>query len=195
MHSRRSGKRFKPWILAEGGCLSFIVVIPTANSSAAGTGGTRPDAIEAAINYVDMPLRLDKADAVPHASRGYASRRRPVDFGTTRAPRGSTLLSPPRELFLDLARYSSLAARGYSFVPVGGRNAVNKAVKSRIADIEILLRTRSKVYLTFSDYVPVFRIPYVYFLPGAPVKLATVPFLSTTAQSQPTAGTCGFALA
>ncbi|PNE12765.1 MAG: hypothetical protein CR217_01800 [Beijerinckiaceae bacterium] len=65
MHSRRSGKRFKPWILAEGGCLSFIVVIPTADSSAAGTGGTPPDAIEAAINYVDMPLRLDKADAVP----------------------------------------------------------------------------------------------------------------------------------
>ena len=49
MHSRRSGKRFKPWILAEGGCLSFIVVIPTADSSAAGTGGTRPDAIEAAM--------------------------------------------------------------------------------------------------------------------------------------------------
>jgi hypothetical protein len=61
-------------------------------------------------------------------------------------------------------------------VPVGGRNAVNKAVKSRIADIEVLLRTRSKIYLTFSDYVPVFRIPYVYFLPGGTLKLVTVPF-------------------
>jgi hypothetical protein len=65
MHSRRSGKRFKPWILTDGGCLSVIVVIPAADSSAAGTGGTRPDAIEAAINYVDMPLRLDKAVALP----------------------------------------------------------------------------------------------------------------------------------
>ncbi|MGB8900694.1 MAG: hypothetical protein WCC90_16300 [Methylocella sp.] len=152
--------------MTEGGCLSFIVVIAAADSSAAGTGGTSPNAMEAAMKSMDMPLRLGKADAVPHASRGYASRRRPVDFGTTRAPRVSILLSPPRELFLDLARYSSLAARGYNFVLVVGRNAVNKAEKSRIAFIEVLLRTRSKIYLTFSDYVPAFRIPYVYFLPG-----------------------------